>query len=1213
VSIVGTDNRSIVANFGTDPFDSVVAVDTRLIPNGIPSSGSGIVIGPNHILTAGHVVFGGLGARVTLSQNVPALASRTQISLSAGNDNAPGNGFTYPVPGYNGGGGGDDLALARLNQTVPTTQQIGLVTFVDPSDANGRTVTTGGYPALVETINLQNSNNAQFLITNANGNPSAPINYAAGAFLTNGLVMFSSTGTIDSTSNDGTFSLSPSIDIEAGQSGSGYWTVLDGDTAPRVLGVASYQTNTTAGGFLGIGANPGDNFGALITKTAYDNIVATMLTASPNLSGNSLPENAIVGSDPSSFFFIPTGSGNDVILGSYRKERILGQGGNDRLLGGGADDRLEGGDGIDQALFSDVFTNYDFTITDPSNPAFQFEHARGSKADAKDTTKDVEFGVFEFVADSNGNDADGNLFFVPLQVDPDDSTKLKDGPKITPEEDILDDEDNKIGTITVESPAWMFDGDVNYTLTLGSEQGTLFNFAYIIDVSGSVAGTPLQEAQNAYVTLTNSLVNKGLGDNSSFGVIPFSDTAFLIRTPGPAEAISTVQGLNASGLTNFNAALTVATQLFSTLATPGASNIAYFLSDGNPTTGGSDFSANAAALQAVADVRAFGIGGADINNLNIVDSNDAEFLADPSALDDAFTAATIDRTTIDRIDIKLDGNVIDTIAPSQLTEDTLGLSFEGTIDGLAVTRTAENNITFEVVFNNGNPTATLDYKITTGQEQVTQQTDNGTKEVITFSVNQSDFTPTALTGQLTSREINGNDLDNVITVEDGENVLFGNGGNDRFILSGGSTLVNGGDGIDTVQFSTTRAQAGDISQSGNTTTIGTDTTLLGVEFIEFSDVRLATDNLAVVPTLSLTEKAISVTEGDANSNLAVFTVSLSSIATEDVVIDFATQSKASGAGTDFVDATGRLTIAAGESSGEIAVEILDDTEIEREELVLLNLTAVSGATFADGELRETAGLNILDNESAITLRLSGSSTVLEGDPGSASPGLSLTLDRSGSTSNSDTVDVQIVAAGSNPAQASDLTNGFSTTQVTFAPGEETQTINIPVAADLEVEADETFGIKLTSVSGSALVPAGDTLFTILDNDAATNIINGTSGRDTLTGTAEGDVITGLQGSDEITTGDGDDIVVYNSVVDAGDTLTDFAVGRDKVDISQVLSSLNYSGSDPITDGYLKFGSRQSDSFIQIDPDGVNSAAARSFVLVKNTTTAELSNLNNFII
>ena len=399
-------------------------------------------------------------------------------------------------------------------------------------------------------------------------------------------------------------------------------------------------------------------------------------------------------------------------------------------------------------------------------------------------------------------------------------------------------------------------------------------------------------------------------------------------------------------------------------------------------------------------------------------------------------------------------------------------------------------------FNNGTPTASLNYIITTGQEEVTRQTNNGTREITTFSVNQSDFIPTpspslsesniaiAATNQLESREIIGNDLDNVITVQDLENTLFGNGGNDRFILLGGINLVDGGEGIDTVQINKTQAEAGAISKPGNIINIGTDTTLLNVEFIEFSDVRLATtdDTPIVTPILSLAETGISITEGDPNSNQATFTINLSSVTTEDVVIDFATQSNVANAGTDFVEATGQLTIAAGESSGDITVEVLDDSDVEGEELVLLTLMAVSGATFAAGAINETAAINILDNESVISIPIVADDfTIIEGDITTPST-LTLNLDRFGSLSGSDTIEIKILAAGSNPAQASDFVDGFSSTRVTFAPGEETKTVDIAITPDEEVEEDETFGIRLTNVSGSASVSSETLLFTILNDD-----------------------------------------------------------------------------------------------------------------------------------
>ena len=1216
MSIIGNDDRTQVANANLTMgnFANVVAVDS---PTGTGAflAGSGYLIGPQHVLTAGHVVSttsatSGVvpNTRVTTSGNVSALPSRSTPPSAIPNASFNVTNWNF-IDNYNGGRDTDIALLTTTANLTTPAAVLGLLTFVDPTDADGLPIATAGYPK------------------------------GAGSPDPSARTMYTSSGTIATASSNGRFTYSNTVDTQGGQSGSGVWVDVS------ALPANSFLSSATADLVVGVHTHGGSsNGGHLIEKANYHAIIAQMFmdagsAAAAQMSASQLPENVIVGTEPGFFSFL-TGSGDDTIIGSYRKELIIGRGGDDLLLGGGADDRLEGGDGVDQALFSDIFTNYDFTITDPSNPAFEFNHARGSQSDGKDTTKDIEFGIFEFVdADKNGNDDDGNLFFVPLQVDPDDNTKLKDGPEITPEEDILDDEGNKIGTITVESPAWMFDGDVNYTLTIGSEQGILFNFAYIIDTSGSIAGTPLAQAKAAYQALTQSLIDDGIADNSEFGVVDFDSSGRLFAPLSASATISTINGLSAGGLTNFNSALTQALSFFNSPArNNNATNIAYFLSDGRSNTGGS-FSASAAALQNVAEVRAFGIGDSVLAQLNIVDSDSAVLLTNPADLITEFNAAIIDRDTIERIDVKSGGSVIDTIAPGQLVEDTLGLQFEGTIDGLEVTRTAENEITFDLVFNNGTPTASLDYKITTGQEQVTDQTDNGTKEVIIFSVNQSDFTDSAETSPLVSqetlvstietaaqnvaqnqlvvREIIGNDLDNVIEVRSGENTIFGNGGNDRFILLGGINLVDGGEGIDTIEINKTQAEVGGVSKSGNVVNIGSDNTAINVEFLEFSDVRLAVDTLTALPILSLRERAILTPEGDTSSTITTFTVDLSSISTQDVVINFASRSSEAIAGIDFVENIGQLTIAAGESSGDITLEILGDNNIEGDEAVFLDLTLVSGGTFANGTTTETIGVQILDDDSVITVPITGDDpTVIEGDPNAPSI-LVLTLDRFGGLNGSDTIGVEIIAAGDNPAQASDLVNGFSSSQVTFAPGDESKTIDISINPDLDLESDETFGIKLTRISGGALVPDQPIVYTIINDDTDStqpNVINGTSGRDDLTGTDEDDIITGGKARDSISTGDGNDLLIYNSIVDAGDKITDFEVGKDKIVLSELLESFNLGSSDAFADGYLQLVGVGSSSLITVDTDGTaGSGRARPFILVQDVTVDQLNNPANFVL
>ncbi|MEL6463074.1 MAG: hypothetical protein AAFQ91_33475 [Cyanobacteria bacterium J06621_15] len=118
MGIIGSDNRSVVTESALGFFSSVVAVD-RLTSTGAsrPGVGSGIIIGPNHILTAAHVLFPKqdiigdpllhtLGARITLAENVPDLEPRPSTPISADtrniNDysvNLTADGFARIVPG----------------------------------------------------------------------------------------------------------------------------------------------------------------------------------------------------------------------------------------------------------------------------------------------------------------------------------------------------------------------------------------------------------------------------------------------------------------------------------------------------------------------------------------------------------------------------------------------------------------------------------------------------------------------------------------------------------------------------------------------------------------------------------------------------------------------------------------------------------------------------------------------------------------------------------------------------------------------------------------------------------------------------------------------------------------------------------------------------------------------------------------------------------
>jgi hypothetical protein len=130
-----------------------------------------------------------------------------------------------------------------------------------------------------------------------------------------------------------------------------------------------------------------------------------------------------------------------------------------------------------------------------------------------------------------------------------------------------------------------------------------------------------------------------------------------------------------------------------------------------------------------------------------------------------------------------------------------------------------------------------------------------------------------------------------------------------------------------------------------------------------------------------------------------------------------------------------------------------------------------------------------------------------------------------------------------------------------------------------------------------------------------NVINGTAARETIYGTAGNDIITGHRGRDIISGGKGADTFVYESICDVGDTITDFQVGIDKIDLRQVFQSLNLSKlnfASALSLGYLRFQAQGNNTQVWIDPDGSSGKGrAVKFLNLNNVTPSSVKNPNNF--
>lgn len=417
----------------------------------------------------------------------------------------------------------------------------------------------------------------------------------------------------------------------------------------------------------------------------------------------------------------------------------------------------------------------------------------------------------------------------------------EDGPNQSDTEALVDTTGTTTGVVSLEAPTFMADGDVEFTISLaGVGRGLQYNIAYIIDVSGSMGGQRIADAKSAYIELTNQLIAVGIADVATFAVIPFNSGSTLYADLTAQEAIDRIASLSAGGGTSFGPALANAETFFSS-ANIGQTNIAYFLSDGQGS-GASD------SLTNIANVQSFGIGsGANLGSLNIIDSDNAVALSSSVQLADVLTGSSVDVTDIDRIEITLDGQVVETITPDQLVNGPLGLQYTGTLSGLDVSASAQNLVHATVYLTNGAVSGEAELSIASALNGTTIVSD-GSSEKVTFGALTTTFD--ADTSGASNINLLGNNLDNSITATNVGGTFSTFGGNDFFSLGdyANSTVdrvIDGGAGYDIIEYAGNYIQSL-VNKVGNVIKIGSNTdTISSVEEIRFDNAVLYTATFSV--------------------------------------------------------------------------------------------------------------------------------------------------------------------------------------------------------------------------------------------------------------------------------------------------------------------------------------------------------------------------------
>jgi 5'-nucleotidase / UDP-sugar diphosphatase len=116
--------------------------------------------------------------------------------------------------------------------------------------------------------------------------------------------------------------------------------------------------------------------------------------------------------------------------------------------------------------------------------------------------------------------------------------------------------------------------------------------------------------------------------------------------------------------------------------------------------------------------------------------------------------------------------------------------------------------------------------------------------------------------------------------------------------------------------------------------------------------------------------------------------------------------------------------------------------------------------------------------------------------------------------------------------------------------------------------------------------------------------NGTTKRDVIIGTNGDDIIIGGIGADTLTGSAGGDKFVFNSLRDAGDTITDFTPYADKLDITNLLGSIGTNPVYAISNSMIRAVDMTGGVSVQIDTDGAGPLPANPLVTLKGLTAKQ---------
>ena len=220
------------------------------------------------------------------------------------------------------------------------------------------------------------------------------------------------------------------------------------------------------------------------------------------------------------------------------------------------------------------------------------------------------------------------------------------------------------------------------------------------------------------------------------------------------------------------------------------------------------------------------------------------------------------------------------------------------------------------------------------------------------------------------------------------------------------------------------------------------------------------------PELSIVALDAVKAEGDTGTTAFTFKVTRTGDLNGETSVHFGVSGTVDG--LDFTGGTlpsGTLVFAPGSAEQIIAFEVVGDTAREPDEHFTVTLTDPNNAT-----LGTAAAIGTIVNDdvpSAPALRIMATDADRpEGDFGPST--FTFTVTRAGDTSVATSVDYTVNGVGPHAVDSNDFGGIFPSGTLSFAPGQNEQTLTVEVNGDTTVEPDEAFAVTLTNPQNGIL-------------------------------------------------------------------------------------------------------------------------------------------------